>query len=45
MFALARCTLEDVKSVRRATGATVNDVLLTVVALMLSRFLGDDAPE
>ena len=44
VFALARCTLEQVKSVRRATGATVNDVLLTVVALMLSRFLGAAAP-
>jgi diacylglycerol O-acyltransferase / wax synthase len=45
IFALARCELEDVKAVRRATGATVNDVLLTTVALMLSGFLGDDAPE
>ena len=45
VFALARCTLEEIKTVRRATGATVNDVLLTVVALMLSRFLGDGAPE
>ncbi len=44
-FALARCTLEQIKSVRRATGATVNDVLLTVVALMLSRFLGAGAPD
>jgi WS/DGAT/MGAT family acyltransferase len=44
VFALARCTLEEIKTVRRATGATVNDVLLTVVALMLSRFLGEQAP-
>ena len=33
------------KAVRRATGATVNDVLLATVALMLSEYLGDDAPE
>ena len=33
------------KAVRRATGATVNDVLLTAVALMLSEYLGDEAPE
>lgn len=45
VFSLARCSLEEIKSVRRATGATVNDVLLTVVALMLSRFLGAGAPE
>jgi diacylglycerol O-acyltransferase len=45
VFATARARLEDVKAVRRATGATVNDVLLTAVALMLSRFLGDDAPD
>ena len=37
--------LDDVKAVRRATGATVNDVLLTAVALMLSDYLGEDAPE
>ena len=44
-FALARTRLDDVKAVRRATGATVNDVLLTIVALMLSEYLGEDAPE
>jgi hypothetical protein len=41
---MARGRLDDVKAVRRATGATVNDVLLTAVALMLSEFL-DDPPE
>ncbi len=45
VFATARCGLDDVKAVRRATGATVNDVLLTAVALMLSRFLGAEAPD
>src|SRR5436305_65352 len=44
LFALARASLEDVKAVRRATGATVNDVLLTAVALMLSEYLGADRP-
>ena len=44
-LALARCRLDDVKAVRRATGATVNDVLLTAVALMLSDYLGEDAPD
>jgi diacylglycerol O-acyltransferase / wax synthase len=44
VFAMGHGRLEDVKAVRRATGATVNDVLLTTVALMLSEFL-DDAPE
>ncbi|HEX6712335.1 MAG TPA: wax ester/triacylglycerol synthase family O-acyltransferase [Thermoleophilaceae bacterium] len=44
LFAMARGSLDDVKAVRRATGATVNDVLLTVVALMLSEFL-DDPPD
>ena len=44
-FALARTRLDDVKAVRRATGATVNDVLLATVALMLSEYLGEDAPE
>ena len=33
------------KAVRRATGATVNDVLLAIVALMLSEYLGEDAPD
>ena len=45
LFALARATLDDIKRVRGATGATVNDVLLTAVALMLSEYLGDEAPE
>ena len=45
LFALGRAGLDDVKRVRAATGATVNDVLLTTVALMLSEYLGDDAPE
>ena len=45
VFALARSTLDEVKAVRRSTGATVNDILLTTVALMLSEFLGDAAPE
>ena len=45
LFALGRATLEDVKRVRAATGATVNDVLLAAVALMLSEYLGEDAPE
>lgn len=45
VFAMARATLDEVKSVRRATGATVNDVLLTSVALMLSEFLADPPPE
>jgi diacylglycerol O-acyltransferase len=44
LFAMARGRLDDLKAVRRATGATVNDVLLTAVALMLSEFL-DDPPE
>jgi WS/DGAT/MGAT family acyltransferase len=44
-FALARASLADIKAVRRAAGATVNDVLLTCVALMLSEFLGPEAPE
>jgi diacylglycerol O-acyltransferase len=45
LFALARARLEDVKAVRRAAAATVNDVLLAAVALMLSEYLGDEAPE
>jgi WS/DGAT/MGAT family acyltransferase len=44
LFAMARASLDEVKQIRRATGATVNDVLLTAVALMLSEFL-DDPPE
>jgi WS/DGAT/MGAT family acyltransferase len=44
-FAIARTRLDDVKAVRRATGATVNDVLLATVALMLSEYLGDDTLE
>jgi len=42
--ALARCSLDRVKAVRHAAGATVNDVLLAAVSLMLSEFLGADAP-
>ena len=45
LFALGRAGLDDVKRVRAATGATVNDVLLTAVALMLSEYLGEDAPD
>jgi WS/DGAT/MGAT family acyltransferase len=45
LFALARADLAEVKAVRRATGATVNDVLLAAVALMLSEFLGDGEPD
>jgi WS/DGAT/MGAT family acyltransferase len=41
LFAMARATLDEVKAVRHATGTTVNDVLLTAVALMLSDFLAD----
>lgn len=44
-FALARTRLDDIKAIRRVTGATVNDVLLATVALMLSEYLGEDAPE
>jgi WS/DGAT/MGAT family acyltransferase len=44
LFAMARGQLDEVKAIRRATGATVNDVLLTTVALMLSEFL-EDPPE
>ena len=44
-FAPARARLDDVKAVRRATGATVNDVLLSCVAMMLSEYLGDEPPE
>jgi diacylglycerol O-acyltransferase / wax synthase len=45
LFALARASLDEVKAVRRAADATVNDVLLAAVAIMLSDYLGDDAPE
>jgi diacylglycerol O-acyltransferase len=44
LFAVGRGRLEDVKAVRRAAGATVNDVLLAAVSLGLSEFLGDEAP-
>jgi WS/DGAT/MGAT family acyltransferase len=44
VYSIGRARLEDVKAVRSATGATVNDVLLTAVALMLEEFLGDEAP-
>ena len=45
LFAIGRAQLDDVKAVRRVADATVNDVLLGAVALMLSDYLGDDAPE
>jgi diacylglycerol O-acyltransferase len=45
LLALARGRLDSVKAVRRAAGATVNDVLLASVALMLSDYLGEQAPE
>lgn len=44
LFAMGRGSLDVVKAVRKATGTTVNDVLLTAVALMLSEFL-EDAPD
>jgi diacylglycerol O-acyltransferase / wax synthase len=44
-FAIARARLDEIKAVRRAAGATVNDVLLAAVALMLSEYLGSDAPD
>lgn len=44
-FALARADLAEVKAIRRAAGATVNDVLLAAVALMLEEFLGPAAPD
>jgi WS/DGAT/MGAT family acyltransferase len=44
-FAVGRGSLDAVKAIRRATGATVNDVLLTAVALMLSDYLAPEAPE
>jgi diacylglycerol O-acyltransferase / wax synthase len=43
-FGLARARLDDIKAIRRAADATVNDVLLAAVALMLSDYL-DDAPD
>src|SRR3954453_14674835 len=45
LFGARRGLLEDIKAVRRAADATVNDVLLGAVALMLSEYLGEDAPE
>ena len=45
VFALARADLDEIKSIRRAAGASVNDVLLAAVALMLSDYLGDEAPD
>jgi WS/DGAT/MGAT family acyltransferase len=44
-FALARGRLDDVKNVRGAAGATVNDLLLAAVALMLSEYLDKPLPE
>jgi diacylglycerol O-acyltransferase len=43
-FALASGSLEDVKAVRQAAGATVNDVLLAAVSLMLSEYLDQPTP-
>ena len=45
LFAMARARLDDVKAVRRAAGATVNDVLLGAVSLALSDYLGTEAPD
>jgi diacylglycerol O-acyltransferase / wax synthase len=45
LFATARARLGDVKAVRRAADATVNDVLLGAVSLALSDYLGDEAPD
>lgn len=45
LFAMARTRLDDVKAVRRAADATVNDVLLAAVSLALSDYLGEEAPE
>jgi diacylglycerol O-acyltransferase / wax synthase len=45
LFAMARGGLDDVKAVRRVAGATVNDVLLAAVAMMLSEYLGPDPPD
>src|SRR4051812_24986435 len=45
LFALARGRLDDIKTIRRAAGATVNDVLLAAVALALSDYFGDGAPD
>jgi WS/DGAT/MGAT family acyltransferase len=44
LFAIARGSLAEVKEVRRAADATVNDVLLAAVSLMLSDYLGRPAP-
>ncbi len=44
-FALARARLDEIKAVGRVAGGTVNDVVLTTVALMLSDFLGESAPD
>jgi diacylglycerol O-acyltransferase len=44
LFAVGRGRLDDVKAVRRAAGATVNDVLLASVSLGLSEYLGEEAP-
>jgi WS/DGAT/MGAT family acyltransferase len=45
LFAVARGSLDEVKAIRHATGATVNDVLLAAVAVMLSDYLSPEAPE
>lgn len=45
VFAMARGDLATIKAIRQASGATVNDVILTSVALMLGEFLGPGAPD
>ncbi len=44
-FALARGRLDEIKQIKQAAGGTVNDVVLAAVAMMLSDFLGAEAPE
>ena len=44
-FGLARAELETVKAIRRVADASVNDVLLAAVALMLEEYLGEGSPE
>ena len=42
-YATQRASLADIKAIAKGHGATVNDVLLTVVAGMLELYTGDDA--
>jgi WS/DGAT/MGAT family acyltransferase len=44
-YALAHVELETLKSVRRATGGTINDVVLAIVAGMLGRYLAAAGPD